>query len=161
VAELPNKLSALLRLAVQDAQKCEAMPAEYELRMSYWHTPRSGGPCQVCMAGAVMAQSLGFERDRLINQGPLRFENGAALMAIDDLRTGNVHEAARRIGVGLTDEQQDACERVEQAIRDAYEADGFDGCDYDPSSDDPEDFYGRAPWPVYLEAADILEAAGL
>lgn len=161
MAELPNKLSALLRIAVQDAQKCEALPAEYELRMSYWHSPRTDGPCQVCMAGAVMAQSLGFERNRFIKSGPLEFENGKALMAIDDLRTGKVHEAARRIGIELTDEQQDICASVEQTIRDAYEAEGYDCCDYDPSSDDPEDFYGRAPWPVYLECADILERAGL
>lgn len=59
---LPNTLSGLLELAVQDAQKCEALPELYRLDMGQWHTPEAG-VCVICMAGAVIAQTLGVSHD--------------------------------------------------------------------------------------------------
>jgi hypothetical protein len=54
--QLPDKPSELIRLAVKDMQLCEADP-RYKLDMRSWHRPVEGA-CHVCMAGAVMAQTL-------------------------------------------------------------------------------------------------------
>lgn len=64
--KLPNKLSDLLRLAVRDAQACEADP-KYKLEMETWHCPsHDGRVCFVCMAGAVMAKTQGIPAERLV-----------------------------------------------------------------------------------------------
>lgn len=60
---LPNKLSGLLELAVEDAQRCAALPDIYTLDMGNWHYGRRmriNGQihCNVCMAGSVIAQTL-------------------------------------------------------------------------------------------------------
>jgi len=55
---LPDKPSELIRLAVEDFTKCEAACDKFEIDMAeYCHTV--DGKCHVCLAGAVMAQTLG------------------------------------------------------------------------------------------------------
>lgn len=52
---LPSKLSDLLELAVNDAQKAAKMPG-VELDMTYWQVGANAvnKTCKVCMAGAVL-----------------------------------------------------------------------------------------------------------
>jgi hypothetical protein len=58
--KLPDKLSELIRVAVQDMEACRIDP-RYKLDMSVWHIPRDG-ICRVCMAGAVLAKTCGYPK---------------------------------------------------------------------------------------------------
>ena len=139
---LPNKLSALLRIAVEDAQKCEADP-RYLLRMGDWHVPSDSTlRCEVCMAGAVMAQRFGAEP--IASFAPTDYDDATAeaFWAIDAMRRGYFDSAAEEINLRLTEEQQDALDDMSA---------GF-GIDVTK---------GRADWPAYIKAADELEAIGL
>lgn len=140
---LPKKLSALLRLAVRDAQAIEKMDG-YELYMYNYHRPAYGDTCYVCMAGAVMATSLGADRRK--STGPSDF--GALegrLRAIDGMREGLVDFAAELAEINLTDDQVSVARDVGEFIRDRI-------IDIET---------GRAPWRTYLAAANRLEKAGL
>lgn len=148
--ELPRKLSALLRIAVEDAQKAEATPG-YVLHMGTWHSPRHDGVCRVCMAGAVMAMRLEVPRDQDTGVSACA-GNGDALNAVDDMRVLEFEEAAWSLGVQLTDDQSDAID----AIR----------ADYREHLASVEDFSGggaknHLPWPNYLAIANRLEQVGL
>ncbi|MCY4356881.1 MAG: hypothetical protein OXD01_05090 [Gammaproteobacteria bacterium] len=58
---LPDKPSALLRLALDDMKKCLG-DADYYLDAMRWHEPNEQKDvCQVCAAGAVIAQTLKFD----------------------------------------------------------------------------------------------------
>lgn len=57
--QLPDKLYKLIELAYTDALKALANPT-YVLNMNVWHETKEGsGTCQVCLAGAVIAGTLG------------------------------------------------------------------------------------------------------
>ena len=64
MTELPEKDSDLIRLAVADLEKCEAMPDVYKVDMGDWHLPvwnltvDEAPRCSVCLAGAVLAQTF-------------------------------------------------------------------------------------------------------
>lgn len=89
---LPDKLSDLLEVAVNDAKKCGADP-RYKLAMQSWHEPRLG-VCNVCLAGSVIAKTLktktdtysspGSYHDKKANDTPLSNK----LMAINSMRVG-------------------------------------------------------------------------
>jgi hypothetical protein len=144
MTELPNKLSALLRLAVADAQKCEAMPDVYTLDMLVWHAPKNDR-CAVCMAGAVIAQTLGVRPDQEREPG-LDFEDHTenALDAINSMRGGYFRIAAEVLSVDMANGAGAALDDAATVVRKAY----VDGDRI-------------APWSTYLRAAEILEAAGL
>lgn len=54
---LPHVPSQLIRLALDDLLKVEAMPDKYRVNMMIYHAPE-GGICVVCLAGAAIAQTL-------------------------------------------------------------------------------------------------------
>lgn len=89
---LPHVPSALIRLALADLRKVEAMPETYDVNMYDWHEPKNG-KCSVCLAGSVMASSLGVSSDKAEYPGALGEHNGAALDALNSLRVGWVEEA--------------------------------------------------------------------
>lgn len=69
----PTKASEAIRLALADLEKCEANP-HYRINMGLWHGRKaSTGPCYVCLAGAVMAQTLGTPRTA--TRAPYEFRN--------------------------------------------------------------------------------------
>lgn len=88
MTNLPDKPSALIRLALADLRKCEADPA-YEIDMDAYHQPEHG-KCVVCLAGAVMACDLDVSRFRVF--APASFERSIAmkLIALNQFRTGDV-----------------------------------------------------------------------
>ena len=60
--KLPRKPSDLLALALNDLRKVEKSK-KYRVGMYVWHRPAlDSTPCEVCMAGAVMAKTLGVSR---------------------------------------------------------------------------------------------------
>jgi len=138
--KLPSALSALLRLAVADAKKCEADP-RYSLHMSAWHISPSyyGDKCWVCMAGAVMAQTLKIPLT--VNRSPLDFDDDteAKLGAINDMRCGFLISACQAVGVHLPKE---LLKELGQTVVDRFMHD-----------------LRRAPWETYEAVADELERA--
>lgn len=100
---LPRVPSQLIRLALKDLAKCEKSPL-YEVDMSGWHIPippnGTRAMCSVCLAGAVMAQSL--QVPLLANEQPWtpkHLDNFNQLMALDSLRKGRVSTALRILGL--------------------------------------------------------------
>jgi hypothetical protein len=133
---LPSKISELIVLAVKDCKAVEK-DKRYELNMGVFHAPSVNGKCHVCMAGAVMAKSLGTAIDQVA--APNLYSNKVQnqLNTLDSIRMGHLWtlntQVPERVAV-----------HVNGYIRKAYKAK-----------------LGRAPWPVYLKAARILAEAGL
>jgi hypothetical protein len=71
MSELPDKPSELIRLALADLRKCEADP-RYLIDMAECYRPVTSELCYVCLAGAVMAKTLG--QDIWVDSNPLSFE---------------------------------------------------------------------------------------
>ena len=86
---LPDELSDLIFLAVEDLERAEASP-HYSINMSQWHRPLKSGKCEVCFAGVVMAFSLGGDTrvDRAWDSPVDR-----KMMALNAIRDGLVTEA--------------------------------------------------------------------
>ena len=83
---LPDNPSALLTVMLRDLRQIEATPG-YEVDTTIWHVP-DGASCAVCMAGAVMAVSLGAPRT--VTRAPGNFRgNTNKLYAIDHFRQGD------------------------------------------------------------------------
>ncbi len=98
---LPSTPSKLLRLAVKDLKAIRRRKG-YDIKMSIWHDGtdadgNAGTTCSVCMAGAVMAntlkvpRTLNFEPD---NCSP----NSSKLYAINYFRTGEIEDALSALG---------------------------------------------------------------
>lgn len=97
--DLPNKLSALLRLALEDLNMVEQSP-KYDVDMGEWHRPvvRQYGDnvpplhtCIVCLAGAVMTRALNEEEQ----YDPQEFDDDTVSKfdALDFLRHGHIEAA--------------------------------------------------------------------
>lgn len=102
-------LSAVIRAALDDLAKVEADP-RYVVDMNTWHGPGMGG-CHVCLAGAVMAGSMGVPIKQHISapivavavspkgmQGDVADGALSRLMALDMVRSGDISDALIWIG---------------------------------------------------------------
>ena len=91
---LPERPGALLRVALRDLRHVERDP-RYEVQMGFWHTGTAqwgagDDPCAVCLAGAVMARTLGADPGVLRRPWDYSEEVGRKLIALDALRCGSV-----------------------------------------------------------------------
>ena len=138
---LALKPSALIRLAVEDLILCESNP-EYIINMSEWLI-RDGSNCTVCLAGAVMAQSLD-EPVVSMSQMLLPLDYGpviaSRLFALNNFRSGYIWSGLEDMGI-----------TVKEAEDIPYE--WLDVAEY---SRDPEEFKK-----TMLEMAEMLEGHGL
>lgn len=94
-SRLPKLPSDCLALALNDLRKVERSE-KYEVNMNNWHVPHCAySKCEVCLAGAVMAKTLGA--DPKVWTAPSKFSDpeGNRLAMIDSLRTGRVCEAIK------------------------------------------------------------------
>jgi hypothetical protein len=134
--KLPEKASALLRIAVEDARKLQKTKG-FKLNMRDWVAPK-GKACEVCMAGAVMVCRLGVRTDRYVMPDSTDFED--ALECINSMRCGRFSE---HIDTYDADRLR-ALNECTSLVRSKY-----------------REHLGYAPWHVYLKCADILESVGL
>lgn len=91
--KLPEKLSALIEVALVDLAAVRADP-RYVIDLGiYHHKPSATEPCSVCLAGAVMAGTLGADIVR--DLGPYNFGETARdqLHALNHVRVGRVEDA--------------------------------------------------------------------
>lgn len=146
--KLPNKLSALLRLAVEDAKIC-ARTKGYKLNMRRWHEPWPEKKiCEVCMAGAVLAVELQMPWEQSYlhvssDSDPYRQH----IFAINSLRVGNTALALLELSGYARFARLGADDRLVLDGIGAQIRKNIRG--------------GRAPWLVYLRAAKKLERMGL
>lgn len=97
MTQLPNRLSATVRLALKDLKKVERSP-KYEVDMGTWHEPvyqegKEPEKCVVCFAGSVMAKTLGAEFDAILDPEDFGSDNADKLNALDILRDGQIEFA--------------------------------------------------------------------
>lgn len=93
---LPHKPSDLIELALADLIKCERS-IKYHIDMSVWHEPN--GTCAVCLAGAVMAKSLGVSITA--DAAPhvdIPNADAGKLSALDQFRMGDCEMAFLELG---------------------------------------------------------------
>lgn len=148
---LPHKLSDLLEIAVNDAEALQVVPG-VTLNMSSWlvNDPRLKS-CSVCMAGAVM-----LRRGLVTKEIPTDKQefypgdcsgNVAALVAINDMRTGSFTGAADRLGLNLSRVMREELKKIRDRVGSVYNSDKGNG--------------GLVPWPVYRSAIQDLRKLGL
>jgi len=97
---LPNKPSALIRVALIDLEKAETNPV-FAIDMSVYHTPiKSVSTCCVCFAGCVMATSK-ESGNGTMHLGPADFcsKTEAKLAALDYFREGLIYSGLSRMGI--------------------------------------------------------------
>jgi hypothetical protein len=90
---LPSKPSTLIRVALADLRKVEAMPDIYRVNMDVWHREhRDDHKCEVCLAGSVIAAELGANPEA--HRGPEDFDQETTwkLYALNEFRVGNVFD---------------------------------------------------------------------
>jgi hypothetical protein len=94
---LPDTPSRLIRLALADLEACEQDP-QYRIVMEYWHLPTQTGCC-VCLAGAVLAQTLKVPPSEGVHPGMpygdfyapgLKRDTESKLLALDRFRAGDI-----------------------------------------------------------------------
>lgn len=90
--KLPNKPSALIRLAIKDLEACEK-DESYNINMDRWQMPLSNGICEVCLAGSVMAKTLGVPRtlESTAAFTSLDMPTMNKMWALDYFRKGNLY----------------------------------------------------------------------
>jgi len=153
-AVLPDALSALMRLAVEDVQYLEKLPW-VRLDMSYWvHTwPDTSDreTCTICWAGAMLIRRVANWEEHLPSIGQnSRLSN--TLRALDEARRGNIARALAYLSptgyapTSMTEQQHKAVRQAGHLISTTLRT--------------TEEGY-HATWSDYLAAANILEAVGL
>ncbi len=98
---LPKRLSACIRVALQDLELVENDP-RYLVDMQNWHLA-SGYRCLVCFAGSVIAKTLGAEPTQCISPNSYGWPdrrtavdlewNNDRITALDQVRTGKINTA--------------------------------------------------------------------
>lgn len=94
---LPDKLSELMVLALEDLAKVERDP-EYIVKMSTWHDNSDSGQCAVCFAGSVMAMSLDAGRSTYKSRELWDGINDRKFYALNRVRAGNIGGALKALG---------------------------------------------------------------
>ena len=100
--ELPDVPSQLLNLAMDDFEKCLALPEKYMIDMHGWAYRRLDGVCEVCLAGAVMCQTLDASvppRNFKIPEDYASDGLDAKLKALDHIRCGDIDYAFEEMGM--------------------------------------------------------------
>lgn len=90
--ELPDKLSALILVALEDLEKAEAS-SRYNISMAIWHLPKQDRPCGVCLAGSVMAFSLGADPNEPCTPSDYSSRIEDKLCALNMVRSGQLSAA--------------------------------------------------------------------
>lgn len=109
MTELPEKPSDLIELALADLRKVEK-DERYVVNMRDWHAPAPAfGFCNVCLAGAVMAGTLGHSPDECLTPGDLGPTLDSKLRALDSLRLGRVRTALDYLGRAFDPDEVPDC----------------------------------------------------
>jgi hypothetical protein len=97
---LKLKPSALIKVAVADLIAVEKMKKKYTVDMNIWHdvSIEEDGTCHVCLAGSVMACTLGVDASRDIEPSQLSDKLEDRLNAINRFREGYIADGLHSMG---------------------------------------------------------------
>jgi hypothetical protein len=88
-------LTQLLEVAKEDVNKV-MMSSDYVLDVDKWHAPQKKGPCLVCIAGAVMANTLEIPSNRsIIPRDMSRRRDTLLLVLLNAIRVCDADSIAR------------------------------------------------------------------
>lgn len=92
---LPDNRSELLHLAVVDFTSV-TKDSRYVVDMGNWHRPiPQSDRCAVCLAGAVIAKTLGADAHTIVSPNKFDSDTLRKLMWLDDIRTNNPYDYTR------------------------------------------------------------------
>lgn len=102
-SQLPDKPSELLIVALADLEKCERSK-KFHIEMAYWFMKNDNdGICEVCLAGAVMAQSCPlpgmYQEGALFEPQDYPEAVEKKLKALNYLRIGNIDDAFNLLSI--------------------------------------------------------------
>ena len=137
--KLPDKLSDLLDLAVDDCEKVAKLKTRV-LQMNTYHLPLNNGQCAICMAGAIMDRTLHAPPRKALIPSDFDADTASKLSAVDGMRLGHLRFANRFDDDDLIDVFFKFRNMIEPHVN---------------------EHTGRAPWHVYRKAARMLRDAGL
>lgn len=96
---LPDTLSDLIDLAIKDARGLDR--ELYTPDYGEWHTySYLDESCSICLAGAVIAGSLRMSPRRNTHPDHFSHATGHCLLALEDVRMGNIGRAIARVRRG-------------------------------------------------------------
>lgn len=98
--KISKKPSVAIKQAVADLTAVEKMKAKYIVNMDVFHESLDNDKCEVCFAGAVIAQA---GNDSKLNLGPNSFslDVNNKLSALDSFRSGDVMGGLDLFGVKI------------------------------------------------------------
>jgi len=100
-ATLPDKPSLLIHTALDDLEVIEKSK-KYLINMAVFHDPLDGRKmCEVCLAGCVMANTLGSSRNDCVEPSSFSDKLSGQLNALDFFRMGSVEAAFVQLGLGI------------------------------------------------------------
>ena len=144
---LPTHPSRLIRVALADLSAIEA-DDRYVVDMSEWHRPaydddRGRKVCSVCLAGAVLAKTVGVPHKQTISTADLdqydRVEG--RLRALDFFRLGEISAGLEMLGYDVNELSEEWTQYARKS-------------EYSPA--DPDEFHDRMH-----RLADYLASCGL
>ena len=100
---LPKSMSGLIERAIADARALD--PSLYHPKSRQWHAKTLDGPCEICLAGSLIAVTFKSAADR--QRFPWSFDKDVEnkLFGLDSMRCGHWTSAFRFIyGFGPTSE---------------------------------------------------------
>ena len=146
--QLPDTLSGMIRLGVKELKWAEDDP-HYRVEMHAWHGWKEVDTtqCSVCMAGAIIAHTMGEQWGAETHPEDYGEENSAKLRAVNQARTGWIERALLTMGL----DQSKRKDLYQRGVKPDYE-------DMLPPNiyvENPDRFYA-----VMETIAADLEAAG-
>ena len=97
---LTCKPSELILLALEDLEKTEKMTDVYRVNMEWYHAPLDNGICNVCLGGAVLAQTVKLTPSMCWG-GDADGNVEGRIFALDSFRTGHIGEGLSEMGIQL------------------------------------------------------------
>ncbi len=126
---LPKKLSDLIEVALYDLEKCEADP-KFKIEMSTWfdkYTDKNGVHCEVCFAGAVLAQTIPYKVKDIKHRSfefcfnDIEDSIGKKLQALDHVRNGDMQGAFEEFDIDIKDQKYEKYDCVAYGNYTPYE----------------------------------------
>lgn len=106
---LPDKPSAIIRVAEGCLSHVEAQPDIYELEMAVWHVPiRLEGyqKCHVCFSGAVIAGAFEAAPDERVSPNDFSAEIATKLFALYVFAKGRTADAVQMFGASYPGDER-------------------------------------------------------
>ena len=114
---LPDKLSELIDVAIQDAKKLDR--DKYTPSYIYYYMPEEpyydNASCYVCDAGAVMVGTLLVDKNSQADPSEFHVSTERKLDALDHARRGAYSMAVEQLGFCLTIRQAQALDKIQRS----------------------------------------------